>query len=121
MSLLEQKANEVAGHIKDSDESEAICFDPMTILTIISIIVGLIGIWQRCNTTPVIAVESMKEDSALNNRQIRKVVRIESQRHPAGERKEFREKMAAAVLKMGRNLTVADMEKLFEEAAKQAA
>eukprot|EP00697_Spironema_sp_BW2_P002159 gnl/Spiro4/12900_TR6833_c0_g1_i1.p2 gnl/Spiro4/12900_TR6833_c0_g1~~gnl/Spiro4/12900_TR6833_c0_g1_i1.p2 ORF type:complete len:125 (-),score=17.15 gnl/Spiro4/12900_TR6833_c0_g1_i1:689-1063(-) len=123
MSLLEEKAAEVAGYMRDSEDSpvsDVVAFDPITILMIISILLSCIQIWQRCGATPVIAAENIK-DSALSRGQIRRLIRAESRKISGrAEQKEFRASMTDAVHKMASKLTVQDMEKLFADAETRA-
>lgn len=121
MSLIEQKASEVAGFMRDSKDSpveHAVAFDPLTILTIVSVIIKVIQIWKQCNATPAVACDGFKQEgsTALSRLQLRKEIRIKAQEHPRGERRDFRISMEDAVYKMGGNLNVADMQTMFEEA-----
>lgn len=119
MSMLEEKAAEVAGYMRDAEDNpvpEAVAFDPITILTILSILLTCIEIWQKCNATPEVATENLK-DSVLARGQIRRVIRAKAREDVArADRKEFRTNMMDAIYKMGSKITVADMEKLFAEA-----
>lgn len=117
MSILEQKASEVSGYMRDSKEVDgAVAFDPMTILTIISIICSAIQMWQKCGATPSVVAERMKSRSTLTRFHLRCLIREKGKELPHAERKEFRQSMEAAITKMGSNISVEDVEKLFAEA-----
>jgi hypothetical protein len=116
MSVLEDKAREVSGYMLESKEVDNVAaFDPMTILMIISIICSAIQIWQRCGAKPNVVADRMKENSTLTRLQLRRLIREKGRELPHAQRKEFRESMEAAITKMGANITVEDVQKLFAE------
>lgn len=75
MSILKEKATEIAGHIKSPHPQFAIS----SILAIISIIVGIIQIYQKCNKSNQHILDSMKApsyaDGILLRRKIRQAAR----------------------------------------------
>lgn len=124
MSILEDKANEVARHMAEDKVNPVegvACFAVMTILMILSCLIGAIQIWQACGSPPLVATESLKGGGTpLTRMQLRKVIRIKSRDVPHAERKEFRASMNDAIHKMGENVTVDEMQKMFDEADERA-
>jgi hypothetical protein len=76
MSVLKEKATEISKHIKNPNPQ----FSITTILTIISIIIGIIQIYQKCKKTNQQIIDAMKApsyaDKILLRRKIRQAARI---------------------------------------------
>jgi hypothetical protein len=97
---LEAKAKAVA-------EAAGVGFDPVTVVTIIT---ALLGLFQNCNLSPAEAAAELKDPSRLTQLLIRR----ECRKHYAKKAKA--EALASAVIAEGENVTASEVKAMLAEA-----
>ncbi len=114
MSLLEDKANLIAGDAKG--EMPTVVFDPMTILAIISVIVQVVKLYQECKKTPTEAKDAMASPDFFHRWRLHRVVRQAlSEQHSD----ETVSAVVNSTLKQGQTITVDEVTQLYAEADQQ--
>lgn len=75
MNIVNQKANNVSRSLMTFGASETAALDPMTILTIISIIVQIISMLQKCHVQPKEVKPLIQSPGIFMRRVMRNIIR----------------------------------------------
>jgi hypothetical protein len=112
--MLQSIAEKAAHNLVAEGESKEFALDPSTIFTFIELLSGIIELYQACKKTPSEALKSAKSPSLREKLALRLFVKRE-----LGGRQQFRQhngdKIVAALLKTGNNITQSEVEKAFAE------
>lgn len=107
MSLLEDKANKIVAEAKG--ENPVVFVDPITILTVISVIVQIVKLYQSCKKTPEEVKKSMESPNWIERWRLKRIVRksIKSNEDVNG--------IVNGILKQGKDITVEEIVQLQKE------
>jgi hypothetical protein len=114
MSLLEDKANLIAGDVKG--DMPTVVFDPMTIMAIISLIVQVVKLYQECKKTPTQAQEAMASPNWIHRWRLRRMTRQALSENHSDETVGA---VVNSTLKQGKALTLDEVTQLYAEADQQ--
>lgn len=110
MSILEEKANVIAGGMRG--ENPTVAIDPATIFAIIGVITQVIKLYQGCKQTPTQAAEAMKEPNWWQRWRLRRLANQTIREHGidvnVGD-------VVEGVLNQGKMVTTEEVTKMYEE------
>ncbi len=75
MSIIQDKANQIALDMEKNRLERRLVFDPTIILTIIQVIYYLVEAYKNCNQTPKEASNSMRSGGLLERFRLRRAIR----------------------------------------------
>lgn len=113
MSILEDKANAMAGALVNRRVKEAVALDPAMILMLMELIMGLLKMFQDCRKTPAEVVQSTKRLGIIERWQLRRAIRqsiADDEMHGYVGRQ-----LADAAAEVAQSLTAAEVEELYAE------
>ena len=112
--MLKSIAEKAAHNLVSEGESKEFALDPATIFTFMELLSGIVELYQKCNKTSSEALKSAKNPSLRERLALKMYVRRE-----LGGRQQFRQhngdKIVAALLKTGNNITQSEVEEAFSE------
>ncbi len=111
MSLIRQKAEDIAKDVEIATIGEEIESFLTLVLTIISIIVGMISIYQNCHKTPEKVLKGLQQSRFFD-----KLVEHEISKHDIGT--VSKEKLKLAIIKNLKGSSQDDVKTMFSEAPK---
>jgi hypothetical protein len=112
MSLLEDKANQVAAEIQ-GEVNPTVAFDPATILAIIGLITQIIKLYQGCKQSPSEAADAMKEPNWWQRWRLRRLANQVVRQ--SGAKDVVVSHVVEGVLKQGKIVTVEEVEVMYKE------
>jgi|SRR5579859_2022741 len=113
-NIIEQKANQIAADMEKNGVQYEIVVDIMLVLTIISIIVGLIQVYQNCKKTPAQAHQSMIKPGVLEKWRLRKIAKAKIDDPEMYDHINI--KLINSIINVGKTLTIEDVQKMYQEA-----
>lgn len=112
MSLLEDKAMQIAGEAK-GDKMVEVAIDPVTIMAIISLIVEVVQMFKNCRKTPAEAKVTMSSPNWLQRWKLRGMVRQELKKQGSTDDPNT---VLNSVLNHGNSLSAQEVATLYAEA-----
>src|ERR1022692_4542285 len=116
MTLIEQKAQELSVNTvpePSNDPNAPREFAIMTVISVISLIMEFIKLYQSCHPTPVKAFEAMQNLGPIENVRKRQVIR--QNRRKTSSSKSLDKSLEENLDKMSKNLTQEEFTQMWKE------
>ncbi len=114
MSMIEDKANKVAGELENQNVEHKVAFDPFLILAIVNTLLAVINSFMACRANHKDALEVIRSPRIRDRWHLRRIIR----KQIANDELEGKvgKELLQGVVTVGQGLTEAELEEMFKEA-----
>ena len=113
MGIIEQKANQIAADMAQTESIKKYAIDPFTILTIVEILIELVDLYRKCRKAKQETAQSMQDPGMVERWRLRKVIRTkvdDSEAHQILGNRIFQ-----STLNVGKTVTEDEVGQMYDE------
>jgi len=114
MGLLETKAQAIAADMAADDKVKTYALDPMSILTIVSVLVQVVEFIYECYKDHQQTAQVMQNPGIMARWRLRRIIR--DQVNDSQDRRDIRNRLFRSTLNVGKTVTAQEAEQLHAEA-----
>jgi hypothetical protein len=113
MGIIQDKAYQIAEDMNRDQVERRLAFDPMLIVTLVSVVTQIFKVYQECKKTPAQAHESIANPGILERWRLKRLIKKELDDdemhvHVGG-------KMVKSTMKVGSTLTTGEVQQIYDE------